>query len=230
MKTINLKIKKTTNSGQPIDPEYAKKWEYFARVFNEGIPYITGKVKKPRRTPEKQAIKLRGRVYEIIGPFWHKYDFQGNITWKRSFELHAEIREEGMEGLRFFKVVPASFDNRAHFYKLYYAATGEIPDEDAEDFTFTPADVTTRDVYLVIKRGGNRKEGDNKRGGFYSELQTFEPYDLDVEADDVQEDAWKEVPNEGREKMDAEQNRVAEVEADNSDTDVEEETDEGARF
>lgn len=196
-RTITLRVKPKGN-GQPVDPAYIEQWDRFAARFNRGP--LAPKGRKP--VPKGQTKKFRARVVKITGPVWlGKRPFQSPdpnaLEFKRYFQLDIRLREEGMESLRFLVDVTASLDNRSKFHALYYATTGEIPDEDAEDFTLDPSAVTTRDVIAIIKHTGDRKPNDKRRGGFYSDIVGFEEFNLDAEPDVAEPDAWVSVPDEG---------------------------------
>ncbi len=182
-KTVRLKT-----GGGNVDPEYQKKWERFAEHF--------------RRVRVGGQRAVRGRVYQIIGPVEKEVCYNGNCKLKDVFEVRAELRHPGMEGLRFFTTVTASLAPNAKLNHLYAAVTGDNPPEDTE-VDFDPSIVTRRDILLVIKKGEER-QGDNKgyRGGFYADVVEFEPIidELDNPLDEPKDGAYlEEVPaGEGR--------------------------------
>jgi hypothetical protein len=174
-RTYNFAIGNANKTQQVVDPEYQEKWDNYAKLF--------------ARTPVGKSKFLRGRLYEIRGIVPDKpFTFNGKTTLKDAFELKFELREKGMEGLRFWLdiTVPKEgnpIDPRSYLYSLITSVTGVAPDE-TESFILNPHELTRRDIMLEIRKGPvNRPKDDGtpnpKRGGFYSKIVDFTVVDDD---------------------------------------------------
>lgn len=181
-----------------VDPDYQEQWNRFTARFNRG----PNAKKNAKPVPKGTVRRFKARVNKVTGPVWlgkpiwvNGRPDPNNLEYKRYLQLDLTLIEEGMDKLRFLVDITYSMDPRSKYYALYYATTGETPDEDDEEFLNTPGLVTTKDVYALIKFTGERPkrngQPDTRRGGIYTDVVGFEEDETADEADEeIADGAW----------------------------------------
>lgn len=138
--------------------EYSEQWKRFAKLMAS--------------RPVGAKRNFKAAVLEVSDPVLKERKFQGVSTVRKCRTIKVELREPGLDMLRFITDSADNVQNeKTALNHLYIAVTGETPPREGR-FSYDVDDLEGAIVQAVIKKGPAREDG--QRGGFYSDLVDFE--------------------------------------------------------